>query len=109
MSNKSIESQVAKLCRDAQSEMFAEIGDENGNTIASLFVENVQVSILAERLRTELKAIAGASCHDVIDSGVEAMQSAAVWGDIDSALDSVRSIVQCVTNDEIERASGDNR
>ena len=105
MSNLSIESQVAELCRDALAAVFAESGGENGTAIASLFVENIHVSTLAKRLRTELKAIAGASCHDAIDRGVEALQHAAVWDDYDSGRDAVLSIIRCVTNDEIERAS----
>ena len=93
MENLSIEVQVAKLCRDAMAAMFANINDE------------IETTILAERLRTDLKAIAGISCHDVIDRGVEALQRASLWGNPYSANDAVRSIVACVANDEIERAS----
>ena len=93
MSNCSIESQVAKLSRDALAAMFANINDE------------IEITSLAERLRTDLKAIAGASCHPVIDREVKALQSAAVWDDYDSGREAVLSIMRCVTNDEIERAS----
>lgn len=93
MENLSIESQVAELCRDALAAMFTNINDE------------IEAAILAKRLRTDLNAIAGASCHDVIDREVEALQSAAVWDDYDSGRDAVLSIIRCVTNDEIERAS----
>ena len=50
MSNLSIESQVAELSRDALAAMFANINDK------------IEITSLAERLRTDLKAIARASC-----------------------------------------------
>jgi len=61
VSNPSIECQVAKLLRGAEAAMFANINDK------------IEITILAERLGTDLKAIAGASCHDVIDREVEAL------------------------------------
>jgi len=85
--NLSIESQAAELLRGAKAAMFANINDK------------IEITILAERLSTDLKAIAGASCHFVIDRGVEALQYAAMWDDVDSALDAVLSIVRCIAND----------
>jgi len=85
VSNKSIDVQIKELCRDARAAMA---DDCNHNVWAA-----------CELLRTDLKAIAGASCHDVIDRGVEALQYAAVWDDVDSALDAVLSIVRCIAND----------
>ena len=93
MANLSIESQVTELSRDALAAMFANINDK------------IEITILAERLRTELKAIAGVSCLTAIDRGVDALQRAALWDNPYSANDAVRSIIRCVTNDEIERAS----
>ena len=93
MSNCSIESQITELSRDALAAMFANINDK------------IEITSLAERLRTDLKAIARASCCDVIDRGVDALQRAALWDNPYSANDAVRSITRCVTNDEIERAS----
>ena len=93
MANLSIESQVAELSRDALAAMFENINDK------------IKITSLAERLRTDLKAIAGASCHPGIDRGVDALQRAALWDNPYSANDAVRSIIRCVTNDEIERAS----
>ena len=93
MGNLSIESQAAELLRGAKAAMFANINDE------------IEIAILAERLNTDLKAIAGASCYPVIDRGAEALQSAAVWDDTDSGYDAVLPITRCVTSDEIERAS----
>ena len=61
MSNLSIESQVAELLRGAKAALFANISDK------------IEIAILAERLRTELKAIAGASCYPVIGHEVEAL------------------------------------
>ena len=61
MSNPSIESQVTELLRGAKAAMFANINNK------------IEIAILAERLRTELKAIAGASCHPGIDREVEAL------------------------------------
>ena len=93
MANLSIESQVTELSRDALAAMFANINDK------------IEITSLAERLRTDLKAIARASCCDVIDREVKALQSSAVWDDYDSGREAVLSIMRCVTNDEIERAS----
>ena len=50
MSNPSIECQVAELLRGAKAAMFANINDK------------IEITSLAERLRTDLKAIARASC-----------------------------------------------
>ena len=92
MENLSIECQVTKLCGAAQ-EKFSKAS--NPQSIRCLWTA----------LSTDLKAIAGASCYPVIDRGVEALQRAALWDNPYSANDAVRSIVACVANDEIERAS----
>ena len=92
MRNKSIECQVAELCRDAQTQLFAARDDQS-------------LKVVCYALIADLKAIAGASCHPAIDRGVEALQRAALWDNPYSANDAVRSIVVCVVNDEMERAS----
>ena len=92
MANPSIESQVAELCGVAQTQLFA---DRDAQSLKGV----------CHALSADLKAIAGGSCHTAIDRGVDALQRAALWDNPYSANDAVRSIIRCVTNDEIERAS----
>ena len=95
MSNLSIESQVAELCLGALNKLEFAVNNP------------VAIGPICKALGADLKAIAGADCHLAIDRGIHDLWSAALH---DGRMfqftgnDAVRSIVDCVANDALNKS-----
>lgn len=98
MSNPSIELQVAELCFATEEKMY-------------VLRDPGELRTVCNDLSTDIKAIVSLcgginpECCAAIDHGIKTLFDAGVLNSADLAVKAIRSIVQCVSKNEMRRAA----